>query len=762
MLVGATVKVNARGPALVRIAHVGRVRYTSPGVLGPAEPRSAREWSAAERNIDPDASRRSPLKSGAVRADPSRTLQAHFLQDLALVMIVAALVTVVCHLLRQPVVLGYLAAGILIGPHTQLPVLVRDVHTVEIMAELGVVLLMFSLGLHFSLRNLAAVGATAFVAAAMEILLMLLIGYATGRMFGWGRMDSIFLGAILSISSTTIITKALVDLGLMKERFATLIFGILVVEDVLAIAMIAVLSGVAKTGSLALGEVAATFAGLGTFLTSVMVVGLLCVPPLLRYVSRFKSNEMLLVAALGLCFGVSLLAVKLGYSVALGAFLIGAIVAEARERGKIESLIEPVRDMFSAVFFVAIGMLIEPQMLVKYAVPIAVITAAVVFGKVLTCSFGAFTAGNDLRTSLRVGMGLAQIGEFSFIIASLGLTLKVTSDFLYPIAVTVSALTTLLTPYLIRSSDPVTAALVRLAPRGVVRYVELYSRWMSERGDARFEHENARTRKLLRRWVLQIALNGVLAAAVLAVASAVARDVGTIPWIRRLPYWTGGHNTIVWLGAMLMVFPLMIVSFRKLHAAAVLVSDQMVRSSEAGVATSALRGMIVATILTAGFVLIALSVLLMSSAFLPPWPVLVSLLLWGMGLALIMWRRFERMYARAQVAIKETLTRPAEAGHEHGHAAPPPPPAPLAAVLREAELENIVIAPGAPAAGKLLRELQLRNVTGASIVGIERGTENIVNPDPDEELQPEDRVLLIGTRRQLEASRPLLRGNAAA
>jgi CPA2 family monovalent cation:H+ antiporter-2 len=694
-------------------------------------------------------------------------LQTHFLQDLALVMGVAGVVTVLCHLLRQPVVLGYLAAGVLIGPHTQLPLLVRDVHTVEIMAELGVVLLMFSLGLHFSLRNLAAVGATAFVAAAMEILLMLLIGYATGRLFGWGRMDSIFLGAILSISSTTIITKALGDLGMMKEHFATLIFGILVVEDILAIAMIAVLSGIAKTGSLALGEVATTFGGLGIFLTSVMVVGLLLVPPLLRYVNRFKSNEMLLVAALGLCFGVSLLAVKLGYSVALGAFLIGAIVAEARERGKIEALIEPVRDMFSAVFFVAIGMLIEPQMLVKHAVPIAVITAAVVVGKVLTCAFGAFAAGNDLRTSLRVGMGLAQIGEFSFIIASLGLTLKVTSDFLYPIAVTVSALTTLLTPYLIRASDPVTAGLVKLAPGRVVSYIELYSRWMSERGDAAGEHEAARIRKLLRRWVLQIALNGVLAAAVLAAASAVARDVATVPWIQRLPYWTGGHNTIVWLGAMLMVFPLMIVSFRKLHAAAMLVSEQMVRSSEAGLATSAIRGMIASTILTTGFILISLSVLLMSSAFLPPWPVLVSLLLWGAGLALLMWRRFERMYARAQVAIKATLTRPREPAHaphgaDHGDAAAAPAPAPLHNMLRQAELENVVVATGAPAAGKLIRELQLRSRTGASVVGIERDGAAIVNPGPDEELQPQDGVLLLGTRRQLEAARTLLRGTAAA
>ena len=681
-------------------------------------------------------------------------------------MIVAGLVTVLCHLLRQPVVLGYIVAGVLIGPHTAIPVFVRDHHTVEMLAELGVILLMFSLGLHFSLRKLAQVGATAFVAAALEILLMLLIGYGTGRLFGWDRMDSIFLGAILSISSTTIITKALGELKLMKERFAELIFGILVVEDILAIAMLAILSGVAKTGSLEVGEVATTFGGLGVFLTAVMVTGLLAVPPLLRYVARFRSNEMLLVAALGLCFGVSLLAVKLGYSVALGAFLIGAIVAEARERAKIEALVEPVRDMFSAVFFVAVGMLIEPPMLWEYAVPIAVITAAVVVGKVATCSFGAFAAGNDVRTSLRVGMGLAQIGEFSFIIATLGLTLGVTSPFLYPIAVSVSALTTLLTPYLIRASDPVADGLVRLAPRSVVNYVELYSRWMSRRAHDR-RHDAAQARKLVRRWILQIALNGVLAAAVLAAAAAVARDVRRVPWVARLPWWTGGPNTVVWLGAMVLVLPLLIVSFRKLRHAATAIAERVVSGADpgeepgvAGVAAAAARAMIRHTIMFTGSVIIGMSVLLMSSAFLPPGPVLLSLLLWGAGLGLLMWRRFERMYTRAQVALTETLTRPQDPSHA-AHGGHDAAAAALPALLREVDLESVVVAPGAPADGKLLRDLHLRRLTGASVVGIERGDSSIANPGPDEQLRAGDGVLLLGTSEQLAAVRPLLRGEPA-
>ena len=373
--------------------------------------------------------------------------QTSFLQDLAIVMSVAALATIIFRQLKQPVVLGYILAGVIIGPHTPPFALIADEHAIETLAELGIIFLMFALGLEFSLRKLHKVGATAFIAASLEILLMILAGYALGRAFGWSEMDSVFLGAILSISSTTIIIKALEGLGKTREHFASLIFGILIVEDILAIVLIALLSGFAMTGELEARAVGMTILSLGSFLGVLLIAGLIFVPRLLNYVARFKSDEMLLITVVGLCFGISLITVKLGYSVALGAFLIGAIIAEARQIYKIETLMHPVRDLFSAVFFVSIGMLIDPALLAKYALPILAITAVVVVGKVFTCSLGSFVAGNDLRTSLRVGMGLAQIGEFSFIIASLGLSLNVTSEFIYPIAVAVSSLTTLLTPY---------------------------------------------------------------------------------------------------------------------------------------------------------------------------------------------------------------------------------------------------------------------------------------------------------------------------
>jgi CPA2 family monovalent cation:H+ antiporter-2 len=673
-----------------------------------------------------------------------------FLQDLAVVMIVAAVVTIIFRVLRQPVVLGYILAGLIVGPHTPgIPLSVHDRHTIDVMSELGVILLMFGLGLHFSLRQLASVGPTAFIAATLEIVVMLTIGYAIGRAFAWSQMDSLFLGAILSISSTTIIIKALGELGLTKERFAELIFGVLIVEDILGIAMIALLSGIATTGTFGAGQVALTLGKLAVFLAAVLVGGLLAVPSLLRFVARFKSNEVLLITSLGLCFGVSLLALRLGYSVALGAFLIGAIIAEVREKGRIELIVEPVRDMFSAVFFVTIGMLIEPGMLIKYALPILVITIAVVVGKVISCGLGTFLAGNDARTSTRVGMGLSQIGEFSFIIASLGLSLNVTSDFLYPIAVTVSAITTLLTPYLIKGSDGVVRIGSRLIPKPIANYLELYSAWVSRFGSA--DGASHQVRRLVRKWLLQILLNVALVTAVFIVDAALARRMNEW-WPGALPRWTGRYEALAWLGGMVVSMPLLIVTYRKLRAIAHLISEATVTKKAAGQNTDAVRAAIAGTIRIAGaFVLVAYLILL-TTAIMPPWPVLVVLLILVAVIATLQWRAFEKVYNKAQLSLRETLTQPIP---EHGAHPNPLPP-----VLQDAELETVIITSESPARGKLIRELQLRTKSGASAVGIERGdaagSANIVNPGPDDELQMGDKVVLLGRKDQLIKARRLL------
>jgi CPA2 family monovalent cation:H+ antiporter-2 len=667
-----------------------------------------------------------------------------FLQDLAVVMIVAALVTVLCHRLKQPVVLGYLIAGVIIGPHTPPFPLIKEEDAIKTLAELGVVFLMFSLGLEFSLRKLRKVGATALITAALEIVLMVGLGYHIGRAFGWKTMDCIFLGAMLSISSTTIIVKTLGELGRSKEAFAELILGILIVQDILAIVMIALLSSIAMTGSLAAGQVLSTLARLGVFLTVALVLGLLGVPRLLGYVARFKSNEVLLVTVLGLCFGVALLAVKLNFSVALGAFIIGAVIAEAREIGRVEVLTEPIRDMFCAVFFVAIGLLIEPALLVKYAWPIGVITLAVIVGQALSCSFGVFVAGHDTRTALQVGMGLAQIGEFSFIIASLGLTLGVTSDFLYPIVVTVSAITTFTTPYLIKSSCRMVNWFDRVAPAQLVNYLAVYTRWVGQWSQS--QHRSMASR-LVRKWAWQMALN-------VAIAAGIFISLGFVG--RRLPAWLPGFPggvqslaALVWLAAMLLSLPMMVATYRKMEALGILLGEMAAMRLGRGARATAVQAIIAHTVLAAGVIGLGLLMLLLSSTILPTGRVSVLLLLILAAITAVLWRTFIRVYSRAQIALEETFAQPPPPRHAE-------PQHPLTGILKEAIVETITLAPESRGAGKLIRELALRTQTGASIVGLERDGNPLINPGPDEELLAEDQVLLLGNRQQLDEARRYL------
>lgn len=667
-----------------------------------------------------------------------------FLQDLAVVMIVAGIVTVIFHRFKQPVVLGYIIAGVIIGPHTPPYPLIHNEDTINTLSELGIILLMFSLGLEFSLRKLKQVGASALIAALLEILLLFWVGFEIGRLFGWAAMDSIFLGAMLSMSSTTVIIKVLAELGKMRERFSQLIFGVLIIEDILGIAMIALLSGIAMTGTLSIGDVGATLGKLGAFLAVVLVAGLIAVPRLISYVARFKSNEMLIVTVLGLCFGVSLLAVKLGYSVALGAFIIGAVIAETREIHRIETLIEPVRDMFSAIFFVAIGLLIDPKMLITYWQPILVITLAVVIGKVVTCSFGAFVGGNDTRTSLRVGMGLAQIGEFSFIIASLGVTLKVTSSFLYPIAVAVSAITTLFTPYLIRSADSVVAKFDRSAPKAFVNSLNLYTRWVGQIGSQR---TNSMARGLMWKWVGQMTLNSALIGAVFLAAAYVGKHPPD--WLTHLNFPARWLNTALWFAAVICSMPMFIATSRKLQAFGMLLAELKVTQAAAGERTAAIRSVVQTVIPLAGTVALGLFVLLLSSALLPPTNVLLVLLAVSGFIAWLMWRSFVRVYSKAQSALHETFAHQPVPKHE-------PPTITLPPLLQEADLDTLEIPADSPFVGKLLREIGLRSHTGASVVGIEREGPNIINPGPDEEILALDRVLLLGNSEQLAAAKKFL------
>ncbi|WP_439877496.1 cation:proton antiporter [Pseudomonas prosekii] len=582
-----------------------------------------------------------------------------FIQDLAVIMLVAGVVTVLFHRFKQPVVLGYIVAGFIIGPHTPPFGLIHDEETIKTLAELGVIFLMFCLGLEFSLRKLFKVGATAFIAAFLEIVLMIWIGYEIGRWFDWNTMDSLFLGAILAISSTTIIVKALNDLKMKNERFAQLIFGVLIVEDILGIGIIALLSSIAVSGTVSSGEVFSTVGKLSLFMIVALVIGILLVPRLLAYVAKFESNEMLLITVLGLCFGFCLLVVKLEYSMVLGAFLIGAIMAESRQLLKIERLIEPVRDLFSAIFFVAIGLMLDPLILLQYAWPIAVITVAVVLGKMLSCGLGAFIAGNDGRTSLRVGMGLSQIGEFSFIIAALGMTLQVTSNFLYPVAVAVSVITTLLTPYLIRSADPLSIKLAAVMPQRLSRVLGMYGEWLRS---IQPQGEGALLASMIRRILLQVGVNLALVVAIFFSSAFFAERMSAYlqAWISE-PSW---QKALIWGGALLVSLPFLIAAYRKLKALSMLLAEMGVKPEMAGRHTQRVRRVIAEVIPILSLLVIFLLLAALSASILPTNELLVLIAVVTAAVAALLWRWFIRVHTRMQVALLETLDNHKDAaGH---------------------------------------------------------------------------------------------------
>ena len=576
-----------------------------------------------------------------------------FIQDLAVIMAIAGVVTVLFHRLKQPVVLGYIVAGVIIGPYTPPFQLIHDEATIQTLGELGVVFLMFSLGLEFSLKKLFKVGATAFVAAASEILLMIWIGYEIGQWFGWNTMDSLFLGAMLAISSTTIIVKALSELGMKGEPFAQLIFGILIVEDILAIAMLVLLSGIAQTGSVSAGVAFVTLGKLLLFMTVSMVIGILIVPRALDYVAKAKSDEMLLVTVLGFCFGFCLLVVKLDYSIALGAFLIGAIMAESRNLQRIEHLIAPIRDMFSAIFFVTIGLLLNPGVLVDYWWPITVITVAVVFGKIVSCGLGTFLAGRDGRTSMRVGMSVAQIGEFSFIIASLGVSLKVTSSFLYPIAVAVSALTTLFTPYLIKAADPITRRIAQSMPVPVANTFGLYSQWLASLSP---DTAGPTLFSMTRRIVLQIAVNLALVAAIFLAASYSAP--GTKAFLARWLPTNDAQRVAIWSVAWLVSMPFLVAVYRKLESLALMLAEVSVQPAKAGRFTSALRSAISGLIPILAMFGVFLLVTVLSGAILPPFGLMIAVLVCAALLLTVLWRWCVKIHATMQIALRETFEEP--------------------------------------------------------------------------------------------------------
>lgn len=384
--------------------------------------------------------------------------------DLALILVVAGIVTIVFKRLKQPLVLGYIVAGFLVSPHMPYTPSVVDTADIQVWADIGVMFLLFSLGLDFSFKKIVKMGASPIIAVCTIIFSMMLLGVIVGKIFGWGRMDCIFLGGMLAMSSTTIIYKAFDDMGLRQQQFASLVMSVLILEDILAIVMMVMLSAIAGGSDAGGGQMLSSVLKIVFFLVLWFVVGIFAIPLFLRHNRKLINAEVLLIVALGLCCAMAVFSSKVGFSSAFGAFVMGSILAETIEAEKIIKLVEPVKNLFGAVFFVSVGMLVDPQILLDYALPIIAIVLTILLGQAVMGTFGFMLSGQSLKSAMRCGFSMAQIGEFSFIIASLGLSLGVIGDFLYPVVVAVSVITTFLTPYMIRFATPCYSHLEKRIP----------------------------------------------------------------------------------------------------------------------------------------------------------------------------------------------------------------------------------------------------------------------------------------------------------
>ncbi len=677
-----------------------------------------------------------------------------FLRSLTIVLAVAAVTTVVFQRLRQPVVLGYIIAGLIVGPHVPIP-LVADPVVVQTLSELGVILLMFSLGLEFTFRKLADVGPSAGLIALLQASIMIWLGFTIGRLFGWTELESLFTGAIIAIASTTIIVKAFEEQGI-TGKLRELVVGILIVEDLIAILLMAILTAVATGTGLAPGPLAATVGRLAAFLVGLIAVGLLVVPRAMRAITRLNRPETTLVASIGICFGIALLAQSFGYSVALGAFIAGSLVAESGEAKVVEHLVKPVRDMFAAVFFVSVGMLIDPGQVANHWGAVLVLTMAVVLGNLFGVSLGAFLTGNGLRTSVQAGLSLAQIGEFSFIIAGLGLALHATGAFLYPVAVAVSALTTLLTPWLIRAAEPVANWIDRKLPGPLQTFNTLYGSWLEDlRSAPRRATAAAEIRRLLRLLAVDAILIGALivgtAAAIGSIGGFVREKVGVSDFVAR---------TLVVTAAAALSIPFCIGVFRvsqKLGVRLARLALPKQRGRHVDFA-AAPRRMLVVTFQLAGVLLVGMPLLALTQPFLPAVPGVALLALLVVALSVAFWRSATNLQGHVRAGAQVVLETLAAQSRQ--------PVAPVSGEALErvqqvlpglGALASVQLDSGSPAIGKTLAQLKLRGRTGASVLALTRQEGGVIVPTAKELLRAGDVLALAGTHDAIEAATQLLR-----
>jgi len=644
------------------------------------------------------------------------------ISDLGLILLTAGIAVLLFKKLKQPLVLGYLIAGFLAGNHFDFFPSVTDSKSVEVWAEIGVIFLLFSLGLEFSFKKLMKVGGTASITATTQIVSMVLIGFLVGQWLDWSKMDSIFLGVILSISSTTIILKTFDELGVKAQKFAGIVIGSLIVQDILAILMMVLLSTIAVSEQFSGGALLQSIFKLIFFLTLWFVSGIFFIPTLLKKAKHLLTDEMLLIISIALCLMMVVLAANVGFSPALGAFIMGSIIAETTQAEHIEHLVKPVKDLFGAVFFVSVGMLINPQALYEHAIPVLILSLITIFGQSFTSTIGALLSGQPLKESVQTGMSLSQIGEFSFIIATLGITLNVTSSFLYPIVVAVSAVTTFSTPFMIKMATPFSEFLSKKLPRKWIKRIERYS-------------ANTQSIKSVSNWqkVINSYLTFVIVVSVIIVATILLSSRFILPMVENFKFGNalGALITLLFLSPFLWA-----LSMRRVAAEEV--SILMEERKYRGPIIMMILFRLLLTIFFIGFLL---------NIFFSPFVAIIALIA-ALFIYFAFRKKLNQQYHKIENHFLTNLndreiTRARRSRSDlspwDGHMA----------YFEIAKESNII--------GKTLKDLQIREQMGINIASIKRGDIMINIPKRNDRLFPSDEICIIGNDTQVNEFKKYLK-----
>lgn len=646
--------------------------------------------------------------------------------DLGLILAAAGITTLLFKKIKQPLVLGYILAGLFVGPYIKIIPTVSDSKSITIWGEIGVIFLLFSLGLEFSFKKLVKVGGSASITAIVKVIFIIIAGFLIGKAMGWNNMDSIFLGGIISISSTMIAIKAFEELNIKHKKFAGLVFGVLIVEDLVAILLLVLFSTMAVSQQSAGPELIKSIVKLGFFLILWFLGGIFLVPTFLKKTKKLMNDETMLVVSLALCLVMVILADKAGFSPALGAFIMGSILAETTQAERIEHLTKSVKDLFAAIFFVSVGMLINPSVLVTYAMPIFLITMVIILGKIIFTIFGALLAGQPLKTAVQAGMSLAQIGEFSFIIATLGVSLKVTSDFIYPIAVAAAAITTFTSPYLIKLSEPFYNFLNRKLPNKWIAGIERYS--SSTEGITTLSD----WRILLKSYIFNTIIHSVI---IISIILLTAKYLN--PFI--LSQLKNSNNSIfisITISFALMAPFLWALSIRRIQKTAY---------AHLWLNKKYTRGPLIAIEMFRVILGIFFVGLLMYEFF-DTWIATLFALVLVILVMVIFSRKLQSFYNKLETRFMLNL-------NARENSTPNILP-------WDTHLTEITVAPESKLIGKTLVELKMREQYGINIAMIERGKINISTPSRDERLYPHDKLLLIGTDEELANVKHLFEGIA--